>query len=68
MADKEKCAKNTLIGMGANPVDVEGNPINTDDYKIEEGLWSVVAEEPAPYGNVEDETGTSKSAQLSLPL
>lgn len=55
-SDKEKCANNTLIGMGANPVDVEGNPIpNTDEYKIEEGLWSVVAEEPASYGNVEDE-------------
>lgn len=54
-SDKEKCANNTLIGMGANPVDIEGNPIlNTDDYKIEEGLWSVVAEEPASYGNVED--------------
>lgn len=55
-SDKEKCANNTLIGMGANPVDVEGNPIpNADEYKIEEGLWSVVAEEPASHGNVEDE-------------
>ena len=60
-ADNEKCANNTLIGMGANPVDVEGNPINTDDYKIEVGLWSVVAEEPAPDGNEEGK-------QLSLPL
>lgn len=54
-ADNEKCANNTLIGMGANPVDIEGTPIlNKDDYKVEDGLWSVVAEEPAPYGNVED--------------
>lgn len=55
-SDKEKCANNTLIGMGANPVDIEGNPLlKTDEYKIEEGLWSVVAEEPASHGNVEDE-------------
>ena len=68
-SDKEKCANNTLIGMGANPVDVEGLPIHkTIDYEVSEGLWAVVAEEPASYGNVEDETGTSKSAQLSLHL
>lgn len=53
--DNEKCANSTLISMGANPVDIDGNPIpNTDNYKVEDGLWSVVAEEPAPYVNVED--------------
>ena len=61
-ADNEKCANNTLIGMGANPVNIEGTPIlNKDNYKVEDGLWSVVAEEPAPYGNEEGK-------QLSLPL
>jgi len=68
-SDKEKCANNILIGMGANPVDVEGFPIHkTVDYEVSEGLWAVVAEAPASYGNVEGETGTSQSAQLSLPL
>lgn len=55
-SDKEKCANNTLIGMGAIPVDVEGSPIqNKDNYKKEgDGLWSVVAEEPAIYDSVEN--------------
>lgn len=53
-SDKEKCANNTLINMGANPVSIEGDQIkNTDSYEEIEGLWPVVAEESAPYGNIE---------------
>lgn len=53
-SDKEKCANNILINMGANPVDIEGCQIkSTVSYEEIEGLWSVVAEESAPYGNVE---------------
>ena len=61
-SNNEKCANMTLINMGANPVDVEGFPIHkTVDYEVSEGLWSVVAEEPASYGNEEGK-------QLSLSL
>ena len=53
-SDKEKCANTTLIGMGAIPVDIEGCPIYDKDNYNKDGLWSVVAEEPAIYESVED--------------
>lgn len=54
-SDKEKCANNLLINMGANPVDVEGSLIhNIDNYKVKEDHLSVVAEKSVPYGKIED--------------
>ena len=53
-SDKEKCANNTLIQMGAKPVDKEGVIINnTFEYKMDEGLFSIVAEDTVPY-SIED--------------
>ena len=54
----EKCANMTLINMGATPVDFNGDKIpnmiqSTINYEMEENSCSVVAEEPAPYENIE---------------
>ena len=47
----EKCANQTLISMGAEAVDINGNLIpKTVEYELFENVYPVVAESPAPYG------------------
>lgn len=47
----EKCANQTLISMGAEAVDMNGNLIpKAVEYELFENAYSVVAESPAPYG------------------
>jgi predicted Rossmann fold nucleotide-binding protein DprA/Smf involved in DNA uptake len=51
----EKCANITLINMGAEAVDMDGNPIHPKvEYELFDTVSSIVAESPTPY-NTPDE-------------
>ena len=68
---KEKCANQILISMGAVPVDIEGNEIQTD-YPLltKEDKVNILAPEPSPKESIEDRIyellskGTYSSKQI----
>ena len=67
----EKCANQTLISMGAAPVDMEGNVIQTDYLLLrEEVTENMLASESSPSDNIEDRIydllskGTFSSKQI----
>lgn len=68
---KEKCANQTLISMGAIPVDIDGNEIQTDyPLLIKEVTVNNLASEPSPIDSIEDRIydllskGTYSSKQI----
>lgn len=69
--NKEKCANQTLISMGAIPVDIEGNEIQKEyPLLIKEVSEDNLASEPSPNDSIEDRIynllskGTYSSKQI----